>query len=396
MKNNHLLFWHFFQVIDRTLSYERGIDKYRLFLQTLERGYIPYDEELRAFKQFCRILYLQDIRDEARFNQLLDLAVEKEQNLLKQALIAARPVQKPAAAPRDSQLPGPPAPPEEEDEEAPPPAPDIDDDLMDDLLKEEGAAPPEPKTWYYKTPLLYNGIEAVHDEKRFAATTFLHTDEYFSITRRTMVKGWQFLRNKENSVSTQEIDVPATTFKIAQEGLFLEPVYRPGVRNREDALIILADVRGSMTPFHELTNRLIYTARHEGGHPRAPVYYFQNCPLGYVYRKPNLAEPVKIKEALVKANRNVTIAIVISDAGAARGNTNPTRVAERSQQTKHFLDFLYSNCAHVIWLNPVPKHRWAQTAADSIQNEVLQMASVFEQEVYNFQDTLRTIFKQNM
>ncbi len=396
MKNNRLLFWHFFQAIDRSLSYERWIDKYRLFLQTLEGGYIPYDEELCAFKQFCRVLYLQDIRDEARFNQLLNIAIEKERDLLLQALNDARPAQEKTAAPRDSPTPPPPAPPQEEDDDRPASAPDIEDDMMDDYLKEDEAVQPEPKTWYYKTPLLYKDIENVQDEKRFTAPTFLHTDEYFSVTRRTMVKGWQFLRNKESSISTQEIDVPATTFKIAQQGLFLEPVYQPGVRNREDTLIILADVRGSMTPFHELTNRLIYTARHEGGHPRAPVYYFQNCPLGYVYRKPNLAEPVKIKEALLKANRNVTIAIVISDAGAARGNTNPTRIAERTQQTKHFLDFLHSTCAQVIWLNPVPKHRWEQTAADSIQHEVLHMASVFEQDVYNFQDILRTIFKQKV
>lgn len=393
MKTDNLLFWHFFKVIDQSLSYERWIDKYKLFLQALENGHIRYDEELKGFKQFCRILYLQDNQDESLFNQLLDQAIEREKDILKKKLDAARQIAKPREAP------------------VAPPMPRQQHHEAEDIIGQQGeaeneesitpppskaVAKPTHKTMYYKTPLSYKGMSNGQGIKPLENAMFLHTDEYFSVTRRTMVKGWQFLRYKEKSIATRELDISATTFKIAQEGLFLSPVYKPGTRNREDTLIILADVRGSMTPFHELTNRLIATARQEGGHPRAPVFYFQNCPVGYVYRKSNLAEPVKIKEAMLKANRNVTIAIVISDAGAARGNTNAQRVNERTAQTKEFIHFLYSTCAHVIWLNPVPKHRWAQTAADRIKDEVLHMASVFEQDVYNFQDTLRTIFKQNI
>lgn len=211
-----------------------------------------------------------------------------------------------------------------------------------------------------------------------------------------MIKGWQFLRQKERSNAADGIDVQATIQKIAREGLFFEPAFKSGVRNREDAVIIFADCRGSMAPFHELTNRLIQTARGPGGHPKAQVFYFQNFPIGYVYKGPNLDKPVKLKEALIKANRNLTLAIVISDAGAARGNNEPKRNSARLEMTKKFLAELDKSCAHTIWLNPMPSHRWKDTAAALIRKEVFLMTPIFDSATYNFQDTFRTILKQNL
>jgi uncharacterized protein with von Willebrand factor type A (vWA) domain len=208
-----------------------------------------------------------------------------------------------------------------------------------------------------------------------------------------MIKGWQFLRLKEKNNRPENIDIEATIEQIAKDGMFIEPQYLHGFQNRLDTLIIFADYRGSMTPFHELTNRLIQTARSEGGHPRAPVFYFQNYPIGYVYRQPNLTMPVKLKEALVTANRNFTLAIVISDAGAARGNTDKNRVDSRIQITCDFLDDLSSYCAHTIWLNPMPTHRWKDTAAILPKDKLTLMAPILDHETYNFQDTLRTILK---
>ncbi|WP_341840646.1 hypothetical protein [Chitinophaga caseinilytica] len=395
--NEQLFFWHFFKAIELSLSYERWLDKYRLFVAALMQGQIPVEEDLRSFRRFCRILYLQDSRDEKRFDELLDAAIAREGAALYRLLDAAL-----AAANMEIPQAPPPA-------EPPAPAPEPQNvDKKADTGAEENRktknrktkddSPEETqavsKTMYYKTPLAFGEYDQDGGEPFPADPRFLHTDEYFSLTRRNMVKGWQFLRFKERGFDSTEVDVPATAFKIARDGLFLAPVFRQGTRNREDTLIILADVQGSMMPFHELTNRLIATAQHDGGHGRAPVYYFQNFPAGYVYRKANLAGPVKLGEALRKSNRNVTLAVVISDAGAARGNTDKGRVRLRKQQTDLFLQSLREHCARVLWLNPVPRHRWPGTASDNIKH--LNMVSVFEQDVYNFQDTLRAIFKQKV
>ena len=159
--------------------------------------------------------------------------------------------------------------------------------------------------------------------------------------------------------------------------------------------MIFADYRGSMAPFHELSKRLIHTATTEGGHHKASVWYFQNCPSGYVYRKSNLTQPVKLKDAFSSANKNFTLAIVISDAGSARGNKDPQLVNSRMKMTLPFLDSLDKSCAHSIWLNPMPIHRWKGSCAEQILNKVYLMAPILEHDAYNFQETLRLVLKQD-
>jgi uncharacterized protein len=397
MSSEYLPFWHFFQAIDKLLSYERWIDKYKLFVNALYSGHIAYDPQFVHFKKFCKVLYLQDYRDEKKFEQLLDTAIQREQEWLLLLLnsewaerikkaVGPNPLTNGGAQQQPEAVPEPPVEPDESV---------VPEMAGEELEHAEKPAKPEEKTRYYNpfTNTFPDMPAAVYQGN--GVLKYLHTDEYFSVTRRQMVKGWQFLRYKEKSVYTSEIDIAATILSIARAGLFLEPAFVRGTRNREDTLIIFADVRGSMTPFHELTNRLIQTAKKDGGHPRAPVYYFQNVPADYLYKQSNLAMPVKIKEAFQKANSNSTIAIVISDAGAARGNPDENKRNARVKATQQFLRIINDSCRHIIWFNPMPVHRWAQSAADTLKNDVLIMAPVLDSDTYNFQDTLRTIFKVN-
>lgn len=388
-----LPFWHFFQALERELSYERWYDKYQLFLDALSGGVIVKDNNWQHFRQFCKFLYLQDLRDEVQFDFLLDEAIVSERDAL-EAFFAGKIATEAAeiaatALPEGSPEPPPAAP-------LPPPSPPAPSEESN-VLPPAGNMP-EPldgrgqRSMYFHPPARHRRADV---QKAMQSRMYLHTDEYFPITRRQMVKGWQFLRNREKGRPGRDVDIPSTIQQIEREGFFLEPKYLFDQRNREDALIIFADYRGSMTPFHALTDRLIYTAMHEGGHSRAQVFYFQNHPAGYVYRKPNLSEPVKLKEALLKTNRNSTLAIVISDAGAARGNNDAARIQARLETTRLFIRQLRESCAHVLWLNPMPSHRWLDTAAEWIMDEVLLMVPVLDHEATNFQDTLRTIFKQS-
>jgi uncharacterized protein len=399
MNEHPLLFWNFFKAIEQSLSYERWIDKYKLFVNALHNGLIPLEDDLKSFRALCNVLYLQDHRDQKRFNELLDIAIRFEGERLEKMLRAGleraerAAIERPAAIPQappkvDSgdtlELPALPGMEEAEEEE--------DDGPLPPPKEKQKEKAVETGEMYYKTPWNISSNEHTDEERYGDEARFLHSDEYFPLNRRNMVKGWQFLRYKERTDNSPELDVPATASKIAREGLFLEPVFKQGLRNRQDTLIILADVHGSMAPFHELSARLIYTAQHEGGHARAPVFYFQNFPTAYVYRKPNLSVPVKIDEALRQSNSSVTTAVIISDAGAARGNTDRVIIERRQQQTAAFLAEVRKRCAKVLWLNPVPRHRWENTAAAGIPK--LNMVPMLEQDTYNFQDTLRAIFKQ--
>lgn len=401
MEFERLPLWHFFHDIEKFLSYERWIDKYRLFMQALldsstasaHKDYQPviiYDEEWTHLKKFIKYLYLQDLRDEQRFDELLDSAIIREKELLRSYFQVKQPLaDRPETNREDSSK----ARKETGAEETKRPENNDDNDDLSgsEKLMEEPPESTSGGTKYYQPPAAPAQLTEPYS---LVSSNYLHTDEYFPVTRRQMIKGWQFLRLKEKSNRPENIDIEATIEQIARDGgLFLEAKYLQGFQNRLDTLIIFADYRGSMTPFHELTNRLIQTARSEGGHPRAPVFYFQNYPIGYVYRQPNLTKQVKLKEALVTANRNFTMAIVISDAGAARGNTDTKRVDTRVAITNDFLEDLSTYCAHTIWLNPMPAHRWNNTAAMQIKDKVMLMAPILDHNTYHFQDTMRTILK---
>lgn len=102
-----------------------------------------------------------------------------------------------------------------------------------------------------------------------------------------------------------------------------------------------------------------------------------------------------MKQAIHRANRNISYAFIISDAGAARGNDNRDQIEKRVQLIRPFLQLLQAHMAYVIWLNPMPLHRWRGTAAEVIANEpaVTAMVPVLEEGIYNYQDVIRRIIK---
>ncbi len=386
--NERLIFWHFFHQIEKDLSYERWIEKYKLFELALMNGHIPFDEEYVAFRKFCKILYLQDYRDEPRFDDLLTKAIQEEKTILnallqKQAIKTAAELDPKEKEANESTKPS------STGSKTPPSTPPTDETDG----KKEVAAPSD----LTQSKFFHPNLDAVPDgftDNHPKSEQYLHGDEYFAVTRRQMVKAWQYLRRSEKRGFNDRLDIQGTIRQIAQNGLFLEPVFHSGKANREDTILIYADCRGSMTPFHEFTRRLIDTARGAGGHPKAPVYYFQNFPVGYVFQEPNLNNPIKVKESLLKANRQATLAIIISDAGAARGNTDVERNQKRLETTQIFLSYLRESVAHIIWLNPVPEHRWVGTAAALIRQEVTVMAPVFDHDGQDFQSTIRLLLKQ--
>lgn len=385
-----LIFWPFFERLERELSYERWLDKYRIFQQALMSGAIPYDEEWRAFRQFCKILYLQDHTDEARFDELLDEAIDMEKAQLlsywrdKDASVAT-------------------------------PTPTVTDSSEDKRRREEtvisprppivktpeqrpAPPPPEPATetkYFHPRPGLQSIVETEPHQAGQLGRHYLHTDEYFPAGRREMIKSWQYLRRMERAGATDRIHIQRTVERIAREGVFVEAEYEVAYANRQDILFLFADTRGSMTPFNELTKRLIQTARSEGGHRRAPAYFFQNAPLDYLFRAPNLTDPLLVKEAMQRSNRNVSYAFIISDAGAARGSRQPDQIERRLRLIRPFLQLLRAHMAHVIWLNPMPEHRWAGTAAAAIAGEqdVTAMVPILEEGPFNYQDVIRRIIK---
>jgi uncharacterized protein with von Willebrand factor type A (vWA) domain len=190
---------------------------------------------------------------------------------------------------------------------------------------------------------------------------FLVSDEYFPVTRRQMKQSWRHLRRMVREGQAVLLNVEATVKKLAREGVLLEPVLEARRINRTE-LLLAVDQEGSMVPFHALSRRLVETAVRGGRLGKAGAYYFHNCPQEHFYLGPELVEAKTIQEVLAPLPRSYAVALVFSDAGAARGGLNEERVV----MTDEFIRSLKTRVRHIAWLNPMPESRWPGTTASAI------------------------------
>ncbi|MEH2180876.1 hypothetical protein [Nostoc sp.] len=190
---------------------------------------------------------------------------------------------------------------------------------------------------------------------------FLFSMDYLPVTQRQMKQMWRHLRRLTKEGIAIELDIEATVNQIGRYGMMLEPVLLPARVNRTE-LLLLIDQDGSMVPFHSLSVRLGHTASQGGQLGAAGIYYFHNCPVGYLYDDPLHQQAEPIENVLARLRQNRVVALIFSDAGAARGSLN----SERIELTEAFLKQLKQHVRYVAWLNPIPKKRWLSTTAGEI------------------------------
>ena len=208
---------------------------------------------------------------------------------------------------------------------------------------------------------------------------FLMNHEYFPLTPRQMKQSWRYLRRLERSGKATELDIKATVNQISRQGFLLKPVLVPPRINRTQ-LILLIDYDGSMLPFHRLAARLAETVQQTGKLGKTSIYYFQNCPLEYLYHDPYHQQAELISQILPKLDAKWTVALIFSDAGALRGGLNPKRI----KLTADFLEQLRQQVNYLAWLNPMPCARWQGTSA----GEIARLVPMFEVSSQGFQETI--------
>ncbi|MEH2253537.1 hypothetical protein [Nostoc sp.] len=190
---------------------------------------------------------------------------------------------------------------------------------------------------------------------------FLFSTDYLPVTQRQMKQMWRHLRRLTKEGIATELDIEATVNQIGRYGMMLEPVLSP-VRVNRTELLLLIDQDGSMVPFHSLSVRLGHTASRGGQLGASGIYYFHNCPVGYLYHDPLHQEAEPIENVFARLRQDRVVALVFSDAGAARGGLN----SERIELTEAFLKQLKQHVRYVAWLNPMPRKRWLGTTAGEI------------------------------
>lgn len=180
----------------------------------------------------------------------------------------------------------------------------------------------------------------------------------FPFLERQTRHSWLRLRQPLRRGKTPEIDIPATVQKIGRDSICLEPEYKLQ-RLNQTQLIFLEDREGSMIPFRPIIDRLFNTVEPKQ-FAAVNRYYFRNCPRDFVYLQPKGTEVLSLERLPLERQR--TVLVIISDAGAARGGYNPQRV----EMTQALLNKLQTHVKNLFWLNPVPSARWKGTSASAI------------------------------
>jgi uncharacterized protein with von Willebrand factor type A (vWA) domain len=203
-----------------------------------------------------------------------------------------------------------------------------------------------------KSPFIPADIE---EERKFT--------NYWLLSRRQMVYAWRYLRRLVADGPEDVLDVTQTVEQAAQQGFFLQPVYRRREKNHAH-LVLLIDQEGSMTPFHRFSRDLVVTAE-ESDIERVNVGYFHNVPAASVYQDTHLTEPIPLTQILAECDNNTKV-LIISDAGAARGYRRMDRVRTITEVLFDIKE--YTNL--IAWLNPMPRERWDSTSAQIISHLV--------------------------
>lgn len=314
----------------RQRGYPLGIDDYQAALKALDAGYAQDEAALLELVQilWCRsrsqqnqvVPILQDLSREAKKNKPL-LPVDREDNKVE------------------------PQPPEKPREEKQPLLPDPESITTE--------IEPQPKTELMSQPVQAPFVPIEREG-------LLPLQNYFPLSRRSMVYGWRFLQRPVADGRKNVLDIPATIQAVTEQGYYLSPVYRRQQRNAA-RLLLLIDQNGSMMPFHRFSRDLVETAREESllQEENVFVFYFHNVPASHVYQDLYLTKPVSTKAVLGQCDSDTSV-LIVSDAGAARGYRRQGRI----QDTTRFLLQLQRQTRLIAWLNPMSRSRWEGSSAE--------------------------------
>ncbi|ODH03012.1 hypothetical protein A4S05_21410 [Nostoc sp. KVJ20] len=324
-----------------------GIDEYRLVLTALQEGFGTTDQ--KALAELCRTLWVKSQDEEHLFNYHFQ-----------QVITEPYPI-KPFVRKE-----------EEKTSSRRQEAVESDDNYSPDLLNTTPATIPVSSELMEVQDEM-QVAEAVQittqNNEEITVNRFTETDEYFPVTRRQMKQSWRHLRRMVRQGLPTELDIEATIEQVVRQGVLLEPVMMPSRVNRTE-LLLLIDHKGSMVPFHALSQRLAQTALRGGRLGKASIYYFHNCPTKYLYHDHTRQKAQPVTDFLAQLRPERSAVLIFSDGGAARGGFS----LERLELTQKFLDQLKQRSRYIAWLNPMATERWFGTTA----GEIASLVPMFE------------------
>ncbi|WP_346293793.1 hypothetical protein [Sphaerothrix gracilis] len=307
------------------------LEQYDLLQQALNQGFgLKSWSDLR---RVCKLLWLKPdpIFDADRFDQLFDRYVQQRRQQLQ---------------PPDRPVPRQPAPEKSFQSRLPqvPPRRTVSQDAASEIQ-----APVAAKT---RPPAVQPSKQQTH---------FQLTPVDLPLPLMAIAPLWKRLQQRQlEDSSAYELDLEATVDQISRVGFFSEVVLRP-TRVRRANLLLLVDDSEAMRPFRPALQPLL-TALQEGRIGPGQIYRFTGYPDNYLYDGQFPSQATALSTVLSRLHRASTVMIVVSEVGAATG----TYRAPLVQGITRFLTRVFP-CVHdLLWLNPLPRHRWAHTSAQLI------------------------------
>jgi uncharacterized protein with von Willebrand factor type A (vWA) domain len=270
----------------------------------------------------------------------------------------------------------------------------------------DGETPPPPPPPEMKEPLETTqmggeALPSINIPKTLFAERPLILVPRLPLTYREVAQAWRRLRRTTRVGRPVELDIDATITRYSQLGLTTAVVLVPRRKNIAN-LLILVDRKGAMTPFHRFCDEVCSAIRHSAQLNRVDLYYFNKVPSldaetllldvlgddlsagldpildeidpareGFVYKDAATEDDVPLGEMLESLAPD-TDAVIISDADAARGDTDLVRL----MNTVAFLKRLRKHTVNRVWLNPLPRapyDYWKGTTAEQLARHVAML-----------------------
>ncbi|OCQ92170.1 hypothetical protein BCD67_19680 [Oscillatoriales cyanobacterium USR001] len=332
-----------------------GVDQYNLALealiQSIEDDFDPTDIE--AVKRLCQIVWVKSPEQKKIFDNIWQdfRSVSATQSKLIRENLQI-----------------------DKDGEKPPEINAIEPLLDDDQPRDNDGQIPEN----------YVNLETAETQVGRAASVFWKEAYYFPVSRQQLWDGCQKFQPEKLPKTRREIDIIATVEQVAKAGFFTNPIFAQNltIENPPEVLLLI-DQQGSMTPFHPFCRHLV---KIWGNTTKIKIYYFQNCPKDVLYLDPQLRQETEDLETLLeKLPTDNTIAMIISDGGAAKGRT----VISRWEETVEFLNILTDEVQRVAWLNPLPRCRWFDSTAKNIADIYPKEVPMFALESWEWEKMIQ-------
>lgn len=342
----------------RQNGFPLGIAEYDDFLYALNSEFLDgKDDSYEALKRLTRLLWFTPGYSRELFDELFDLSWQRK---VLTGKITDRQLKPETRVPKPDDTELEPLPLPET------PTKDTPEPLRDDQDTTTEADNPPISYWLSLKSskiALDNGDR--DDANSNSSSVIRFGGGYFPLSQRTLTLIWRLLKAGGTKTKCNELDIVATVESYVREASFILPVYQSAIRYNP-RLVVLIDHSPSMAAFHDFSDWMTKSAPVKPFSDLPSVLYFSNVPEAYLYEDSGHQNGHSIRSLCSSFEKRPLRIMIISEAGAARGSRSRARVIATQRALNTIAPFTHS----LVWVNPMPKHRWRNSSAQDIAKMV--------------------------